>query len=95
MKSAENQKLRDKFRKKETNLKIIIMFISNILSLQKASDNNLLTDNIIRFIQNLTGQIIKLILILIEIGKEDSMKTCDMLIDFIYFFIEGPNINNL
>ena len=45
--------------------------------------------------QNLTGQIIKLIQILIEIGKEDSMKTCDMLIDFIYFFIEGLNINNL
>ena len=95
MKSAENQKLRDKFRKKDTNLKIIIIFISTILSLQKASDNNLLTQNIIEFIQNLTGQIIKLILILIEIGKEDSMKTCNMLIDFIYFFIEGPNINNL
>ena len=95
MKSAENQKLRDKFRKKDTNLKIIIIFISTILSLQKASDNNLLTQNIIEFIQNITGQIIKLIFILIEIGKEDSMKTCNMLIDFIYFFIEGPNINNL
>ena len=95
MKSAENQKLRDKFKKKEKNLKIIIIFISTILSLQKASDNDLLTENIIKFIQNLTGQIIKLIFILIEIGKEDSMKTCDMLIDFIYFFIEGPNINNL
>ena len=95
MKSAENQKMRDKFRKKETKLKMIIIFISTILSLQKTSDNNLLTNNIMEFIQNLTGQIIKLILILIEIGKEDSMKTCDMLIDFIYFFIEGPNINNL
>ena len=95
MKSAENQKMKDKFRKKETNLKIIIIFISNILSLQKASDNNLLTQKITIFIQNLTGQIIKLIKILIEIGKEDSMKTSDMLIDFIYFFIEGPNINNL
>ena len=95
MKSAENQKLKDKFRKKETNLKIIIIFISTILSLQKAGDNKLLTNNIIKFIQNLTGQIIKLLLILIEIGKEDSMKTADMLLDFIYFFIEGPNINNL
>lgn len=95
MKSAENQKLKDKFKKMETNLKIIIIFISSILSLQKASDNNLLTKNIIEFIQNLNGQIIKLILILIEIGKEDSMKTCNMLLDFIYFFIEGPNINNL
>ena len=95
MKSAENQKMKDKFRKKETNLKIIIIFISNILSLQKESDNNLLTQNITEFIQNLTGQIIKLIKILIEIGKEDSMKTCDMLLDFIYFFIEGLNKNNL
>ena len=95
MKSAENQKMKDKFRKKETNLKIIIIFISNILSLQKASDNNLLTQNITGFIQNLTGQIIKLIQNLIEIGKEDSMKTCDMLIDYIYFFIEGLNKNNL
>ena len=94
MKSVENQKLKDKFRKKEKNLKVIIIFISTILSLQKSSEN-LLTQNIIEFIQNLTGQIIKLIQILIEIGKEDSMKTCDMLIDFIYFFIEGPNINNL
>ena len=94
MKSAENQKLKDKFRKKEKNLKVIIIFITTILSLEKAS-KNLLTQNIIEFIQNLTGQIIKLIQILIEIGKEDSMKTCDMLIDFIYFFIEGPNINNL
>jgi hypothetical protein len=95
MKSAENQKLKDKFRKKEKNLKVIIIFISTILSLQKAGNNNLLTQNIIEFMQNLTGQIIKLIQILIEIGKEDSMKTCDMLIDFIYFFIEGLNINNL
>ena len=95
MKSAENQKLKDKYRKNEANLKIIIIFITTFLSLQKAGDNNLLTKNIIELIQNFTGQIIKLVLILIEIGKEDNMKTADMLIDFFYYFIEGPNINNL
>ena len=95
MKSAENQKLKDKYRKNEERLKIIIIFIITFLSLQKAGDNNSLTKNIIEFIQNLTGQIIKLVLILIEIGKEDNMKTADILVDFFYFFIEGPNINNL
>ena len=95
MKSAENQKYKDKYRKNEANLKIIIIFITTFLSLQKAGDNNLLTRNIIELIQNFTGQIIKLVLILIEIGKEDNMKTADMLIDFFYFFIEGPDINNL
>ena len=95
MKSAESQKLKDKYREKETNLKTIIIFITTILSIEKAGDYNLLTKNIIEFIQNLTGQMIKLILILIEVGKEDSMKTADMLIEFIYYFIEGPNIDNL
>ena len=95
MKSAENQKLKDKYRKNEANLKIIIIFITTFLSLQKEGDYNLLTDNIIQLIQNFTGQIIKLVRILIEIGKEDNMKTANMLIDFFYFFIEGPDINNL
>ena len=95
MKSAENQKLKDKYRKNEGNLKIIIMFIATFLSLQKAGDNNLLSKNIIELIQNFTGQIIKLVLILIELGKEDNMKTANILIDFFYFFIEGPDINNL
>ena len=95
MKSAESQKLKDKYKEKETNLKIIIMFITTILSIEKEGDYNLLTKNIIEFIQNLTGQMIKLILILLEVGKEDSMKTADMLIEFIYYFIEGPNIDNL
>ena len=95
MKSAESQKLKDKYREKETNLKIIISFITTILSLEKEGNYNLLTKNIIEFIQNLTGQMIKLILILLEVGKEDSMKTADMLIEFIYYFIEGPNIDNL
>ena len=95
MKSAENQKLKDKYKKNEANLIIIIIFITTFLSLQKAGNNNLLTKNIIELIQNFTGQIIKLVLILIEIGKEDNMKTVDILIDYFYFFIEGPNINNL
>jgi hypothetical protein len=95
MKSAESQKLKDKYREKETNLKIIISFITTILSLEKEGNYNLLTKNIIEFIQNLTGQMIKLILILLKVGKEDSMKTADMLIEFIYYFIEGPNIDNL
>jgi hypothetical protein len=95
MKSAENQKLKDKYKKNEANLIIIIIFITTFLSLQKAGNNNLLTKNIIELIQNFTEQIIKLVLILIEIGKEDNMKTVDILIDYFYFFIEGPNINNL
>ena len=95
MKSAENQKLKDKYRKNEANLKVIIFFITTLLSLQKEGDYNLLTRNIIELIQNFTGQIIKLVLILIELGKEDNMRTADILIDFFYFFIEGPDINNL
>ena len=95
MKSAENQKLKDKYRKQETNLKIIIIFITTFLGLEKEGDNNLLSKKIIEFIQNLTGQMIKLVLVLIEIGKEESMRTADMIIDFIYYFIEGPNIDNL
>ena len=95
MKSAENQKLKDKYRKNEANLKIIIIFITTFLSLQKEGDNNLLTQNIIELIQNFTGQIVKLVSILIEIGKEENMKTANMLLDFFYFFIEGPDINNL
>jgi hypothetical protein len=66
MKSAENQKLKDKYKKNEANLIIIIIFITTFLSLQKAGNNNLLTKNIIELIQNFTGQIIKLVLILIE-----------------------------
>ena len=94
MKSPESQQITAKYKKMEMSLNILITFITTLIGFKKI-DKNILTKEINEFSQDIVEKIIKLISILLEKSQETSFQSIDLLLNFIYYFIDGPDIDNL
>ena len=74
-----------------TNLNFFII----LLNFSKKFEEKILAEKIIIFGKKIVEKVIKLISQILEIQKEKSLEIIKILIDFLFKFIEGPNIENL
>ena len=91
--SAKSQQETNKYTKIEQSLNYLINFITTLISFKKI-DKELLTEEIINFIQDIVEKMIKLIDLLLDQNKKTAFQTIDLLLNFIYYFVEGPDIEN-
>ena len=70
-------------------------FFITLLNFTKKFEVKMLADEIINFEKEIIKKVIKLISQILEIEKEKSLEIIKILIDFLFKFIEGPNIENL
>jgi hypothetical protein len=83
------------FNEKVKMLKKITKFITTIIKINNVKDFNALTETMMNFNTKILEKIITLIFILLELNSMDSFAVVINLLDFIYNFIHGPNIENL
>ena len=91
--SVKSQQKSDKYLKIEQSLNYLINFVTTLIGFKKI-DKDILTDEIFNFIQDIVEKIINLIYLLLEQNKQTSFQTIDLLLNFIYYFVEGPDIEN-
>ena len=94
MKSPESQQITTKYKKMENSLNNLITFITTLIGFKK-NNKNILTNDINNFSKKIIKKIIKLISNLLEKSQETSFQSIDLLLNFIYDFIDGPDIDNL
>ena len=70
-------------------------FFITLLNLIKKFEEKILTEKMVKFENAIIEKAIKLISQILEIEKEKSLEIIKILIDFLFKFIEGPNIENL
>ena len=91
--STKSQQKNNKYIKIEQSLNYLINFLTTLIGFKKI-DKEILTEEIIMFVQDIIEKIIKLIDLLLEQNKKSSFQTIDLLLNFIYYFVEGPDIEN-
>ena len=94
MESPESQQKTNKYKKMEKLLTALITFVKTLIGYKK-KNKNILTNEIIEFSQQIVEKIIKLISKLLESSQESYFETIELLLNFIYYFIDGPDIDNL
>jgi hypothetical protein len=94
MESPESQQKTNKYKKMEKLLTALITFVKTLIGYKK-KNKNILTNEIIEFSQQIVEKIIKLISKLLETSQESYFETIELLLNFIYYFIDGPDIDNL
>ena len=95
MKRPENLNDCNKYRKKKYKLEITLDFLKSLINFKKNYVENVLTDEIIKFQKEIIERVINLIFPLLEIDKEKSIEIINILLDFIFEFIKGPDIENI
>jgi hypothetical protein len=95
MKKPINSKDEKKYNKKRKRLENLLDFLIIILDFKKVTEDNILTDEIIKFSREVVEKVIKLLFILIELANGSNVEIIDILIDFLFNFIKGPDIDNL
>ena len=95
MKNPNNSKNINKFIKKRERLENLLGFLTVFLEFKKISEENLLSEEIFKFISELVEKIIKLLFDLLEIRNRINSYIIDILIDFLFNFIKGPDIKCL
>ena len=93
MNSTKSQQKTSKYTKIEESLNYLINFMTTLIGFKKI-DKDILTEEITNFIQDIVEKIIELIDLLLEQNKESSFQTINLLLNFIYYFVEGPDIEN-
>ena len=91
--SAEGEQKNHKYSKIERKLNYLINFLTTLIGFKKI-DKEILTKEIINFIEDIIEKIIKLIDLLLEQNNKSSFQTIELLINIIYYFVEGPDIEN-
>ena len=94
MKKPNKTKDINKFIKKKKKLKNILDFLIILLEFKKINEH-ILTKEIIEFNEKVVENVIKLLFILLELPDNLNFQAIDILIEFLFNFIEGPNIKNL
>jgi hypothetical protein len=95
LKQPNSQLKLNHFNEKVKVLKKITKFITTIIKINNLKDFNALTETMSQFNTKILEKIIMLIFILLELNSMDSFAVVINLLDFIYNFIHGPNIENL
>ena len=83
--STKSQQKNNKYIKIEQSLNYLINFLTTLIGFKKI-DKEILTEEIIMFVQDIIEKIIKLIDLLLEQNKKSSFQTIDLLLNFIYLF---------
>ena len=91
----QNIKGENKFKKKKEKLKNILTFLINFLEFKNKTEENLLTEEISSFTSKVIGKIIELLSILLEIPNDRNFEIINILLDFLFNFIKGPDVKNL
>ena len=84
----------NKFNKRKNKLENILDFIIIFIEFKKLNEE-ILTKKIYEFTEEAAKQVIELLFILLELPSEQNFKAIDVLLDFLFNFIKGPDINNL
>ena len=95
MKKPNNLKDIDKYIKKKDRLVNLLNFLIMFLEFKEVTEENLLTEEIFKFICEIVEKVIKLIFILLEMPQGRNTEIIDILINFLFNFIKGPDIENL
>ena len=95
MEKPTNLKKTNKYNKKKNRLEDLLRFLIIILEFQKKTEENILTEEINKFIGNVVEKVIKLIYILLKLPNNKNTEIIDILMDFIFNFIKGPEIKNI
>ena len=95
MKIPNNIMNTNKYIKKRNRLKLLLDFLIIFFDFQKASEENILTEEINKFTGEVVEKVIKLLFILLELPSRANIEIINILIDFLFNFIKGPDINNL
>ena len=95
MKKPSNIKETNELSKKKSRLENILDFLIIFLDFKKDVEENMLTEEICIFTGQVVEKAIKLIFILLELPNRTNIEIIDILIDFLFNFIKGPDINNL
>ena len=84
-----------KYKNKKNKLEITLNFLIELLNFKKIFEEKVLTDEIDEIAKEILGRAIKLLQHLIEVDKEKSIEIMNTLLDYLYEFIKGPDINNI
>ena len=95
LKRPENLNDLNKYKKKKKKLVMTLEFFITLINFKKNYEEEVLTDEIIKFEKEIIERVIKLLFILLEIDKEKSIEIMNILLDFIFDFIKGPDIGNI
>ena len=76
-------------------MKNILTFLINFLEFKNKTEENLLTEEISSFTSKVIGKIIELLSILLEIPNDRNFEIINILLDFLFNFIKGPDVKNL
>ena len=91
--STRSQQKSNKYLKIEQSLNYLINFVKTLIDFKKI-DKDILTEKIYNFIEDIVERIIRLINLLLEQNKKTSFETIELLLNFVYYFVEGPDIEN-
>lgn len=91
----QNIKGENKFKKKKERLKNLLTFLINFLEFKNKTEEILLTEEISNFTSKVIGKIIELLSILLEIPNDRNFEIINILLDFLFNFIKGPDVKNL
>ena len=95
LRRPENLIENNNFHIHKINLENQIEFFITLLNLQKKFEEKILSEKIIDYEKEFIKRVIKLIFLILEIEKEKSIEIINILIDFLFEFIKGPDIENL
>lgn len=95
LKRPENLNDLNKYKKKKKKLVMTLDFFITLINFKKNYEEQVLTDEIIKFEKEIIERVIKLLFLLLEIDKEKSIEIMNILLDFIFDFIKGPDIENI
>ena len=91
----QNNKGENKFKKKKERLKNLLNFLITFLEFKNKTEENLLTEEMSNFTNKVIGKIIELLSILLEIPNDRNFEAINILLDFLFNFIKGPDVKNL
>ena len=95
LKKSNNTKDIDKYIKKRNKLENLLDFLIIFLEFKTVTEENILTDEIMKFTGKIVEKVIKLLIFLLELPNNENLELSDILIDFLFSFIKGPDITNL
>lgn len=95
MKRPENLFDSKNFLTNKNNLVTNLEFFIILLILKKKFKETVLKEDIIDFGKEIIKRTIRLIKLILEVEKEKSIEIINILIEFLFNFIKGPDINNL